>query len=295
MIERAILGFAFIILSINLKRLKPDTNGFISLIQTQKHLLKRIIIKPLKIKKKMKKYLLLFVAAGLFAVGCKTEDPQPQEETYDATINILSPADGAMGMVGEEMSIEVELDRPDNKIIHNLSVIIEDADGNVVEKIIDNEHVHAEGHHHVHEHFHPMSHGSYVLRVVTTDHEDANKKVEATRSFMVMDAASYDVTIDIQDPVENLTAAINDVLAVKVVYTHDHGGTIHHVKIEVQDDGGNVVATLFDHHAHVEGTYTFDDVDAYTADTAGTFKIVARTMNMDMSIMKMAERTFTVQ
>lgn len=241
----------------------------------------------------MKKYLLLILAAGIFTVGCKTEDPQPSEE-YDPTIEIMSPADGAMGTVGMEMSIEAEIDREDNKIIHNVTVTIEDADGNVVETLIDNEHVHAEGHYHIDETYTPTAHGEYTLRVLTNDHDDASKKVESTRTFMVMDA-SYNVTIDIEDPVENTTVAVNDDLAVKVVYTHDDGGTIHHVKIEIQDDAGNVVATLFDHHAHVAGTYTYDEPTAYTADTAGTFKVVARTMNMDMSIMQMAERTFTVQ
>jgi flagellar hook assembly protein FlgD len=107
--------------------------------------------------------------------------------------------------------------------------------------------------------------------------------------------ASYNVTVDIQNPVENTTIAVNDDLTVKVVYTHDEGGTIHHVRITIEDDAGNVVATLIDGHQHVEGTFTFDEIAAYTAAAAGTFKIVARTMNMDMSIMKMAERTFTVQ
>ena len=242
----------------------------------------------------MKKYLLLLLSVGLIAIGCNKDEDPPADTTYDATIEILSPAEGDMGTVGQEMSIEAEIDRPDNKIIHNVSVIIEDTDGNVIETLIDNEHVHAEGHHHVHEHFHPDTHGEYVLRVMSHDHEDHSKMVVATRSFVVMEA-TYDVIVNIQDPVENSTFAINDDIAVKVVYTHEHGGTIHHVKIEVHDDNGNLVTTLFDHHAHTSGEYTFESADAYTADTVGTFKIVARTMNMDMSIMHMGEREFTVE
>ena len=242
----------------------------------------------------MKKYFLLLLAAGLFIVGCKKDEEMHHDEDYHATVKIISPTDGAMETVGQAISIEAEIDRDDNKIIHNVTVTIEDADGNVVETLIDNEHVHAEGHHHIHEHYTPTAHGQYTLRVLTSDHDDATKKVEATSSFTVMEA-TYDVIVDIQDPVESSTFAVNDDVAVKVVYTHEHGGTIHHVKIEVHDDGGNVVATLFDHHAHTAGEYTFDSADAYNAGTAGTFKIVARTMNMDMSIMQMAERTFTVQ
>ena len=241
----------------------------------------------------MKKYLILFIAVGLFVMGCKTEEPTP-DESYNPTITIMSPAEGAMGTVGMEMSIEAEIDREDNKIIHNVTVTIEDADGNVVETLIDNVHAHEAGHYHIHEDFTPTAHGEYTLRVLTNDHEDASKKVEATRTFMVMDA-TYNVSIDIQEPVENTTINVNDNLAVKVVYTHDDGGTIHHVRITIEDDGGTVVGTLVDGHQHVMGTYTYEDASAYTADTAGTFKIIARTMNMDMSIMQMAERSFTVQ
>ena len=132
----------------------------------------------------MKKYLLMLLATGIFIVGCKEEGTIPIEEVYDVTIDILSPAEGDIGTVGEMMSIEVGLNRPDSKIIHNLSIIIEDADGNVVETIVDNEHIHAEGHHHMMEHFHPSSHGEHVLRVISTDHEDTSKKVEESRSFM---------------------------------------------------------------------------------------------------------------
>ena len=242
----------------------------------------------------MKKYLLLLFAVGMIAIGCNKEEDPPADTTYDATITITSPAEGAMGMVGQELEIEAEIDRPDNKIIHNVSVIIEDTDGNVIDKLVDDAHVHAEGHHHIHEHFHPDAHGEYVLRVMSHDHDDHNKMVEATRNFMVM-MASYDVTVDIQEPVENTVLAVNDDLDVKVVYTHPDGGKIHHVMIEIQDNDGNVVATLDQGHKHVDGTYTFEQAAAYTATATGTFKVVARTMNHDMSIMQMAERTFTVQ
>ncbi len=242
----------------------------------------------------MNKYLLLFLAAGIFTVGCKKNDDMHDEE-YNPTITITSPADSEMGTVGQEMSIEADIDREDSKFIHNVTVqIVETSTGIVVENLIDNVHVHTEGHYDINDTFTPSAPGTYFLLVLTTDHEDPTKQVSETQVFTVMDA-SYDVTIDIHDPVESSILAVNDDLAVKVVYTHDYGGIIHHVRIEVQDDNGNVVATLIDGHQHVEGTYTFESTDAYTADSAGTFKIVARTMNMDMSIMQMAERTFTVQ
>lgn len=242
----------------------------------------------------MKNYLLLIFAAVLFSMGCdKTEDPDHDE--YNPTITITSPAEGAVDTVGNELSIEAEIDREDNKIIHNVSVIIEDADGNIVETLVDNEHIHAEGHHHIHEHYHPADHGEFTVRIITTDHDDTAKKVEATRSFTILDAESYEVTVEIQEPLENTTINVNDDLAVKVVYTHDHGGTIHHVKIEILDDAGNVVATLDEGHVHAVGTYVYENANAFTATTAGVFKVVAKTFNHDMSIVQMAERTFTVQ
>ncbi len=271
----------------------PDKKRIYKQIKTQKHFIKRILIKPFKFNKKMRKYLILFLATGLFSVGCDKTTETPVEEEYTATIDIISPADGEMGTVGQEMTIEAEIDREDNKIIHHVTVQIFDADGNLVETLVDNEHVHAEGHHHVNKNFTPMAQGEYTLRVRTNDHEDASKKVEAQRTFMVM-AATYNVSIDIQEPTENTTINVNDDLPVKVVYTHDEGGVIHHVRIEILDAADNIVATLVDGHQHVAGTYTFESADAFTATASGTFRLVARTMNMDMSIMKMAERTFTV-
>ncbi len=241
----------------------------------------------------MKKYLLILVA-GLFVLGCKKDDDNHHDGEYHATINITSPAEGAMGTVGHEMDIEAEIEREDNKIIHNVTVSIEDADGNVVETLVDNEHIHAEGHYHISEKFTPTAHGEHTLIVLTNDHMDASKKVEASRTFMAM-MPSYDVTVDIQEPAENTILAVNDNLPVKVVYTHADGGKIHHVLIEIYDDADNLVATLDHGHKHVDGTYTFESANSYTATVAGTFKLVAKTLNHDMSIVKMAERTFTVQ
>jgi len=106
---------------------------------------------------------------------------------------------------------------------------------------------------------------------------------------------SYNVTVDIQKPVENTTIAVDDDLAVKVVFTHDDGDIVHHVKIEIYDDAENLVATIDEGHKHAIGEYIFESLDSYTATATGTFKIVAKTLNHDMSIVKMAERTFTVQ
>lgn len=227
-------------------------------------------------------------------MGCNKTDDDDHDEDYNPTINIIAPSEGAMTIVGQEVTIEAEIDREDNKTIHNVTVVIEDADGNIVETLIDNEHVHASGHHHIAETFTPTSHGQYLLKVITTDHGDASKKVEAERSFTAMDA-TYDATIDIQEPAENTIINVNDDLPIKVVVTHDQGGTIHHVRIQVLDDAGGVVATLDDGHKHVEGSYIYESTDDFTATTAGTFKITAMTMNMDMSIMHMEERAFTVQ
>jgi hypothetical protein len=246
----------------------------------------------------MKKYLLLLLSTALFSIGCdKTETPPPpdEEETYNPVINIMSPIVGSVDTVGIEMSIEAEITREDNKKIHNVSVFIEDADGNVVDTLIDNAHVHASGFYEIHEHYHPSNHGEYLVRIVTTDHSDASQKVQATRSFTVVESIDYHVTVDIQDPVENTTLNVNHDLAVNVVFTHDHGGTIHHVNIVILDAAENVVATLDDGHKHADGTYTYENAHAYTATATGTFKIVATTMNMDMSMMQMAQRTFTAQ
>src|SRR5690606_12514118 len=144
----------------------------------------------------MKKYLFLFLAVAVLSSGCKKKDDDHDHDEYNPTITFTIPAEGASIEEGEELHIEADIHREDNKLIHNVSVLIEDEDGNVVEKLVDNEHIHAEGHHHIHEHYHAHLPGNYKVRIITTDHDEHAGKVEATRSFTVTGAATYDVAVD---------------------------------------------------------------------------------------------------
>ncbi len=240
-------------------------------------------------------FSLLLLGVVLAFSACNKDDDDDHahdEDSYDVTINIISPADGDMATVDANMTIDVEFTRPDNKIIHNIKVWIEDADGNEVE-VIEDDHVHTESKHTVSGEFKPTEHGEYTLKVESST-DDGEKVVNAERGFMAMHA-TYPVTIDIQSPTPDMVATINQPMDVKVVFTHDDGDVIHHVTIVVLDENDNEVATLDSGHKHVEGSYTFDEQGAFTPDTAGNYRVQARTMNHNMSIMESAMQSFSVQ
>ncbi|MEL6867520.1 MAG: hypothetical protein AAFP19_24055 [Bacteroidota bacterium] len=244
-------------------------------------------------------FYLLSLSLGLvFFVSCSDDDSHEHHEEgpYEVTINITNPADGAMVMMGEEMTIEVSFTRLEDKTIHNIQVDILDADKNLVQNL-EKSHVHSEGEYTYTGKYTPDAAGSFILSVSTTNDSDEEANT-IERAFTVMHGGhggggDYDVDIMINKPVENASFKMGDAMEVEVMYMAHDGATIHHTKIEVLNENGDVVATLFQDHVHQDGSYQFTSSD-YTPDTEGTFRLRAATSNHDMSVEQHAMRSFVV-
>jgi hypothetical protein len=88
--------------------------------------------------------LILFAA---FMVGCSDEDTSTVE-SFDYTVAIMSP-DNTDKVAGESVHLHINFDEADDKIIHNINVVIQDVDG--VELYAYTEHVHTASHYEHHD------------------------------------------------------------------------------------------------------------------------------------------------
>lgn len=230
-------------------------------------------------------------------VSCGEDEHLHDEDKYDASIAIMSPAEGAEVTVGEVAHVHVDFTRPDNKIIHNVKIEVL-REGAVIATLKD-EHTHEEGSYSFHgDGFTPEMHGTYVLRATTTN--DAGE--EAIVSEVNFTAAhgghsgEYKVMIDIVKPGEDATVAINTALEVEVTYTHETAGErIHNVLIDIIDSEGKTVGTLIDDHAHSDLAYTFTSADAWTPSAAGNYTLRAMTTDANKENMNMMMRAFKVE
>ena len=105
----------------------------------------------------------------------------------------------------------------------------------------------------------------------------------------------YSVNITIEEPTANAVVNVNEAMAVKVNFARGEEEVIHHVKIFVLDADGNTIETLLEAHAHVAGSYGYDNATAYTPTAAGTYKIKAVSHDMEGVHADPLEVTFTVQ
>lgn len=244
----------------------------------------------------MKNIFLALLTIGMVSmIACKSDDDAHMHEddgAYDATVTIVSPADGDMAVVDTDMDIKIDFNRPEDKTIHHVKVEVLDADGNVLETLLE-EHAHQAGSYSFDGTYKPTEHGEYTLRA-TTSNDAKEEEVKVERSFTAMHP-TYDVTIVISKPTDGATVAVGTPMDVVVNMTHDDGATIHHVKIEVLDANGDVVETLDSGHKHVEGSYIFDETGIFTPATAGTYTLKATTLNHNMSIMPSVAVSFTAQ
>ncbi len=247
----------------------------------------------------MKNLGFLFLLMGsLVMMSCGKEDTHMHEDDkYDATIEIMSPVEGAEVSVGEEAHVHVDFTRPDNKIIHNVKIEVLQ-DGAVVSTLLE-EHTHQEGAYTFHgEGFTPDMHGAYVLRATTSTDagdEEVTQEVNFTAVHDGHHGGDYKVNIDIVKPVASASVAINTALEVEVIYTHETSGElIHNVMIDILDVDGKTVGTLVNEHTHSEA-YTYTQADAWTPTIAGTYTLRAMTTDANQENRNMMMREFKVE
>lgn len=244
----------------------------------------------------MKNLLFAIFALGFLFVACDKDDDMGHEE-YKVDIEFKSPSDGADVMMGHAMNTHIVFSREEGETVHNVVVEVLDADGNVLETLID-KHVHAETtYDFMNADFTPSEMGEITLRATSYDH--GNKSNGVTKEIKVNvvhgGGGDYPVSVTIMKPSEGEAVNAGEVLHVHVEFAHENNETIHHVKVEVLDTDGNVVSTLAEEHVHeASGAYSFHNMD-YTPDAAGSFVLRAVTLNHDKSIEKHAMANFTVQ
>ncbi len=96
---------------------------------------------------KIMKRNVLLMLLSVFMVGCSGDDATT-EEMFNYTVAIMSP-DNTDKIAGESVHLHINFDEPDEKIIHNISVVIAERDG--VELYTHTEHVHTSTHYEHHD------------------------------------------------------------------------------------------------------------------------------------------------
>lgn len=246
-------------------------------------------------------FFLLLIMGSLTIVSCGEDDENGHmhdDTNYDAAIVINSPAENDEVTVGEAVHIDVDITRPDNKIIHNVKIEVMDADGNVAATLVD-DHAHEEGAYKFHGNaFTPDGHGAYKM-VVTTTNDDGENAVSEEVNFTAKHGAGngeYKVMIDIAKPADNAIIAINTAMEVDITFTHETAGErIHNVIIDVVDADGNQVLSIFEDHVHSDVPFQFTKADAWTPDAAGTYRLRAMTTDFEGMNMNMVMKELTVQ
>lgn len=86
--------------------------------------------------------ILVFCAGLMVFSSCKKTEEIVSEDSYEVTIHILSPAEGATVQAGNNINVQVEYHR-EGDFIHNVRVDLLNANDQLVETLIE-EHVHQE-------------------------------------------------------------------------------------------------------------------------------------------------------
>ncbi len=89
-------------------------------------------------------FLLLLMSSLFVFTACDddNDDMQMEESTYEVSVAIVAPTEGATVQAGEAFNVRVEYTRQDD-IIHNVQVDILDSRDTVVQTLIS-EHIHTE-------------------------------------------------------------------------------------------------------------------------------------------------------
>ena len=94
------------------------------------------------------------------------------------------------------------------------------------------------------------------------------------------DTSDYTVTININNPADNSTHNISEMIPLEVVFGRGTDEIIHHVKIELIDSNGDIVSTVLEEHAHQAGSYTYSNDTAFSISDAGDYKVRASSHDM---------------
>lgn len=103
----------------------------------------------------------------------------------------------------------------------------------------------------------------------------------------------YEVAINIVQPSSGKTVAVNAFMPVEVIFSRPDK-VIHNVLIQVLDANNAVVETLLEKHAHVNGTFTYNETNGYKPTKTGVFKLKAQTTDDNKLQPNVKEVTFTV-
>ena len=109
------------------------------------------------------------------------------------------------------------------------------------------------------------------------------------------ESAPYEVNITIVRPEAgqiNMTVAP---VGIEVNFERGPNEIIHFVKIEVLDSDGNLVETLLDEHAHVEGSYSYLNDQGFTANEKGEYTLRASSSDMEGNEVTPVEVNFFAQ
>ena len=105
--------------------------------------------------------------------------------------------------------------------------------------------------------------------------------------------ATYEVAINILQPSADKTFAVGAFMPIEVTFSRPNE-VIHNVLIQVLDANNVVVETLLEKHAHVTGSFTYNETNGFKPTKAGTLKLKAQTTDENKLQPNIKEFTFTV-
>lgn len=107
------------------------------------------------------------------------------------------------------------------------------------------------------------------------------------------DDTVYEVAINIIQPSAGKTVVNGAFTPVEVTFSRPNA-VIHNVLIQVLDANNAIVETLLDKHAHVTGTFNYNETNGFKPTKTGTFKLKAQTTDDNGKQPNVKEVSFTV-
>lgn len=107
------------------------------------------------------------------------------------------------------------------------------------------------------------------------------------------DDTVYEVAINIIQPSAGKTVTNGAFTPVEVNFSRPNA-VIHNVLIQVLDANNAVIETLLDKHAHVTGSFNYNETNGFKPTKTGIFKLKAQTTDDNGKQPNVKEVTFTV-
>jgi len=105
----------------------------------------------------------------------------------------------------------------------------------------------------------------------------------------------YPVDISINNPIENNTYAVSEMIPLEVGFSRDPEEVIYHVKIELLDSAGNSILTLLEEHVDETENYTYSLDMAFSVNEAGTYTLKASSHDLEDQHANPQEITINIQ